>query len=89
MATTAETAAFDRGTRPLLEILLLDKIDAVLSFSPEPALQDRIEELATKSTEGALSAEERGEYEGYVRANKFIAILRRQAQGLLQARRGR
>ncbi len=83
MATTPETAAFDRGIRPLLEIVLLDKVDAVLSFRPEPALQDRIEELAAKSTEDELTAEERAEYEGYVRANKFVALLRRQAQGIL------
>ena len=87
MATTPETTAFDRGIRPLLEIVLLDKVDAVMSFRPEPALQGRIEELAAKSTEGELTAEERAEYEGYVRANKFIAILRRQAQGIFHARR--
>lgn len=33
---------------------------------------DRIEELAAQSTEGELSEEERAEYEGDVRANKFI-----------------
>jgi hypothetical protein len=50
-----------------------------MNYRPDPELQDRIEELAAKSTEGDLPAEERAEYEGYVRANKFIAILRRQA----------
>jgi len=43
-------------------------------------LQIQIEELAMKSTEGELSTTERAEYEGYVRANKFIAILQRQAR---------
>ena len=43
-------------------------------------LQMRIEELAEKSTEGFLTEQERAEYEGYVRANKFVAILRRQAE---------
>ena len=86
MMTTPETAAFDRGIRPLLQMVLLDKADAVLSFRPEPELQDRIEELAAKSTEGKLTAEERAEYGGYVRANKFIAILQRQARQILGTR---
>ncbi len=43
------------------------------------ALKKRIEELAAKSTKGELIDEERGEYEGYVRANKFVAVLRRLA----------
>ncbi len=80
MTTTPETIAFDRGVRPMLQMVLLDKADAVLNFRPDPAFQDRIEELAAKSTEGELTATERAEYEGYVRANKFIAILQRQAR---------
>ena len=48
-------------------------------------LQTRIEELAEKSTEGALTEDERAEYAGYVRANKFVAILKRQAQHLTNA----
>ena len=45
-------------------------------------LQARIEELARKSTEGELTEDERAEYVGYVRANKFVAIIKRQAQHL-------
>jgi len=85
MATTPETTAFERGVRPILQIVLQDKADAVVNFHPDPVLQDRIEELAAKSTEGELSTTERAEYEGYVRANKFIAILQRQARQFLGA----
>ncbi len=83
MSVTPEAMAFERGVGPLLRLVLLDKADAVLSFRPEAALSERIEELAAKSTEGELSGEERAEYEGYVRANNFIAILRREARRLL------
>ena len=83
MATTPETIAFKRGIRPILQIVLLDKADAVLNFRPDPTLQDRIEELGAKSTEDELTDQERAEYEGYVRANKFIAILQRQARQFL------
>ena len=83
MAMTPETIAFERGIRPILQIVLLDKADAVLNFRPDPTLQGRIEELAAKSTEGELTDQERAEYEGYIRANKFIAILQRQARRFL------
>ena len=73
-------AAFQRGVHPLLELLLPGKEDDVLSAVADQTLKDRIEELAAKSTEGNLSPEERDEYAGYVRANKFVAVLRREAK---------
>jgi hypothetical protein len=75
-----ESAAFERAIGPVLDILLPEKAEEVLDLHADPDLQRRIEELASKCTEGELSAEERAEYEGYVRANKFTAILMRQAQ---------
>ena len=65
-----------------MEIVLPDKRDAVIGFRADPQLQSRIEELARKSTEGRLTEEERAEYSGFVRANKFVAILKRQASRL-------
>jgi hypothetical protein len=52
MATTSESLAFDRGVRPMLEIVLLEKTETVIGFRADPELQARIEELARKSTEG-------------------------------------
>lgn len=69
-----------------MEIVLPDKADALIGFRPDPQLQARIEELARKSTEGELTEDERAEYSGYVRANKFIAILKRQAKHLTHNR---
>jgi len=82
MGATSETSAFEQGIRPLMEIVLPDKRDAVIGFRADPQLQARIEELARKSTEGQLTEEERAEYSGFVRANKFVAILERQASRL-------
>lgn len=73
-------AAFQRGVYPLLELLLPGREEAVLAVEADDALRARIEELAAKSTEGDLSPEERDEYAGYVRANKFVAVLRREAK---------
>ena len=72
-------AAFHRGVQPLLQLLLPGREDAVLAVEADQPLRDRIEELAARNTEGTLTAEERDEYVGYVRANKFVAVLRREA----------
>jgi hypothetical protein len=80
MTTTPEAMAFERGVRPVLQIVLPDKAEALLKFRPSAELQDRIEVLAGKSTEGTLTDTERAEYEGYVRANKFVAVLQRLAR---------
>lgn len=82
MPVVPEETAFDKGVRPVLELVLPGKTDAVIGFRANPEIQARIEELAEKSTEGQLTSEERAEYEGFVRANKFVAILQRQAKRL-------
>ena len=74
---------------------LLDPIGACLT--PEVAerlaqlrapesVQARIEELAKKSEEGALSDPEREEYETFVSAGNFVAILQSKARRLLKDR---
>ncbi|HEV7402736.1 MAG TPA: hypothetical protein VGO11_07425 [Chthoniobacteraceae bacterium] len=69
--------AFQRVVHPVLQLLLQGKEDAVLAAQPDEALRERVEELASKCTEGELTPEERKEYEAYARADKFVAILRR------------
>jgi hypothetical protein len=85
VTATSETEAFDRGVRPVLQIVLPEKVEALLSFRADSELQARFEELAEKSTEGQLTESEKAEYAGYVRANKFVAILQRQARSLAGA----
>ena len=83
MSTIPNTNAFDRSTEPLFRILTRKQIDEIVHFQADEALQDRIEELAGKCTEGELTEEERAEYEGYVRANSFVATLQLRARKLL------
>ena len=85
MATRSETLAFDRSVRPIARAVFPEKARAVLDFKPDPEIQERIELLAAKCTEGQLTTAERAEYEGYVRANKFIAILQRLARQMSKA----
>jgi len=84
MQSTSEIAAFERGVRPVIEIVSPAEAEQIIEFKPDPDLQARIEELAGKSTEGQLTDAERAEYLGYIRANKFVAILQRQARQLIQ-----
>jgi hypothetical protein len=86
MQPTSETAAFERGVKPVMQIVLPEKAEEVVGFRADPELQARIDELACKSTEGQLTDAEKAEYAGYVRANKFIAILQRQARQLIEPR---
>jgi len=59
----------------MLEIVLPEKADAVIGFCADAELQAHIEQLAQKSTEGELTEDERAEYAGYVRANKWPLAL--------------
>ena len=83
MSSTIDSTACDRGTDPILKFFTVDQAQQIVGFRGDPQLQARIEELAAKCNEGELSAEEQAEYEGYVKANKFIAILQAKVRKLL------
>jgi hypothetical protein len=80
MALALDTAAFERGTDPLLDILSEEQAQALVAYSGDEQLRAKIDELASKNTEGLLTDAERAEYEGYVRANNFMSILQAKAR---------
>ena len=79
--------AFHAGLSPVLQLLLPGREQLVLDARPDQELRSRIDFLAASNTEGELTDEERAEYEGYVRANKFLAVLRREARLMVEAGR--
>ena len=83
---TFDAGAFERGTAPLLNLISADQARQFLHFQGDETVRDRIDELAAKHNEGELTADELAEYEGYVRANKFVAILQAQARRVLAAK---
>ena len=85
MTTTFDTIAFDRGTDPILRLLTPEQIRAVAAYRGDETLRQRIDELAAKNSAGELTEPERSEYEGYVRANKFVPILQARARRMLSA----
>ncbi len=82
--STAENNAFDRGIDPVLQMILsTDKARTVIEYQADEEFQQRVEELANKCNEGELTLAERAEYEGYVRANNFVAIIQAKARQVL------
>lgn len=52
----------------------------IAGFHSDERLQTRIVELAARANEGELTAHELAEYEGYVQANRFLAVLQSKAR---------
>lgn len=89
MSTTnplaADSSAFDRGTDSILRVLSRDQARQIAEFRGDDALRARIDELAEKCRAGELTAAERAEYEGFVQANNFVAVLQARARRLLRS----
>ena len=85
MSPVIDMAAFDRATGPVVGVFSFEQARKIAEYRADAQLESRIEELAKKSNEGELTADERAEYAGYVHANKFVAMLQAQARKLLAA----
>jgi hypothetical protein len=83
MPAAFDTDAFERGTDPILRFFTVEQARSIVNYKGDARLRRRIELLARKSNEGELTPAERAEYKGYVRANKFIALLQAKARKLL------
>lgn len=51
----------------------------------DPAVQERVDELASKANEGLLNDAERAEYEAFINTDDFIAVLKLKARRYLTA----
>ena len=78
------TTILARLLEPLGQCLTPEVAKALVNLRADPHVQARIDELADKCTEGTLSTEEQSEYETYVYAIDFIAVLQAQARSLLR-----
>ena len=83
MKSSIATKAFNRGTDLILQFFTVDQAHAIVAFQGDSVLQQRIEQLAELANNCKLTADEQAEYEGYVRANKFVAIVQAKARKLL------
>lgn len=83
MYDVADGNILDRILDPVNRCLTPDVRRRILQLRADPVTQARIEELAEKSTQGQLSADEQAEYETYVRAMDFVAVLQSKAHAAL------
>jgi hypothetical protein len=83
MIPTEETLTIDRLLDPVSRCLTPEVARRLVELRADPDLQERVDTLADKCTEGQLTPVEREEYETYVRASRFIALLQAKARKLL------
>jgi len=74
----------DRLLDPLGRMLTPEVAQRLVRYRFEQKVQARIDKLARKCNEGKLTEAERSEYETYVFAIDFIAILQVKARNLLK-----
>jgi hypothetical protein len=84
MANANDLGSLERLLRPLRRQLSTELADALVRLEADAEVQTRYEELAGKSTDGALTAAERAELESLVRANSILSLLKAQARAFLQ-----
>jgi hypothetical protein len=88
MSQAIEANYLERILAPVSRCLTPEVARQLVAVRADPDLLDRLEFLAERSTEDELTPEERAEYETYVRAMDFIAILQAQAKKLLASQNG-
>src|SRR5437868_6151739 len=64
---------------PLSRCLDAESARRVVELQLAPSVQERIDTLATRANEGALSENEHSEYEALINASDFISILKLKA----------
>ena len=87
MSQTRTTSLLDRMLDPLSRCFDAESARRVVELSIDPVVQARVDVLAERANEGLLTPEERAEYEAYINADDFIAILKMKVDAT--PRRGR
>jgi hypothetical protein len=82
MSATA-ASAIQRILDPVGRCLTVDVARALVDLRTDAETQARLEELADKSTEGALTPAERDEYAGCVAAVDFVSVLQATARAVV------
>ena len=72
--------AFHRGTASVFALLTPEQTRQLANLPADQTIADRLAELAQKSNEGELTSAERAEYEAYIEANDFLAVLQAEAR---------
>jgi hypothetical protein len=85
MGTVIASSALDGFLEPLSRCLDTESARRVVDLRVDPAIQARVEVLAERANDGALTEEERAEYAALVDAADLISILKLRVRRRLQA----
>lgn len=90
MKNNGEILLLDRLLEPVSTSLNAKAAEKLLSIKADRKLQARVTRLAEKCNEGELTDAERREYDLYIMANHFVAILKAKARiRLTRTRKGK
>lgn len=78
-----QSEVLDRLLDPVAACLTADVARRIAGLRADPATQARLDELADKAAEGALSAPEQEEYAAYVEALDLVGLLQAKARASL------
>jgi hypothetical protein len=79
-----DASVLDQLLDPVGRLLTPEVARKLVNHRFDPKAQAHIDQLAHKCNEGRLTDDERREYETYVHAIDFLAILRAKARALLR-----
>jgi hypothetical protein len=85
MSNTSNSAMLDQVFEPIGQCLTPEVARRIAALRAPEELQRRLDELAEKSTEGTLTADERSQYETWVRAINFLGVLQGKARKIVAA----
>lgn len=85
MSKPSPSAILDELFDPVSRCLTPDVARRIAGLRASPQVQQKMDDLAEKSTEGTLTAAERTEYETRVRAINFIGVLQAKARAVIAA----
>lgn len=85
MNGASNTAVLDKLFDPVEKCFTPEVARRLVGVRAPADVQDRLDELADKCSDGTLTADERSEYETYVRTINFIGVLQAKARALLDS----
>lgn len=83
MSSTLPHSALDQLLDPVADCLTPEVAQRLISLRFEDQFQLQLDELATKASQGLLTADEHSEYEQYVEGIDLIGILKAKADQAL------
>jgi hypothetical protein len=78
-----DATLLDRLIEPFAQCLTTDAAQKIAAIRADDELQRRVDELADKANRGAVTEEERAEYDRYLAAYHFVTVMQAKARRML------